>query len=101
MKIEKIKPLKPIESFRVGTFNISLFESRNDPEIIEFYLSEERFAFVFFMFGIAKDVLAQSGQTYEQIILNNAPKSIDYYIKKFGGNILENPFAEDKKENKE
>ena len=95
MKIEKTEPIKPIASYKIGTFIVSVVEGRNDNNIIEFYLSEERFAFVYFMFGIAKDVLAESGQTLEEIILNNAPKSIDYYIAKFGGNILKNPFYEE------
>ncbi len=94
MKIEKTEPIKPIASYKIGTFIVSVVEGRKD-NIIEFYLSEERFAFVYFMFGIAKDVLAESGQTLEEIILNNAPKSIDYYIAKFGGNILKNPFYEE------
>ena len=94
MKIEKTELIKPIASYKIGTFIVSVVEGRKD-NIIEFYLSEERFAFVYFMFGIAKDVLAESGQTLEEIILNNAPKSIDYYIAKFGGNILKNPFYEE------
>lgn len=94
MEIEKIDPIKPIASYKIGTFVVSVVEGRSDPNIIEFYLSEERFAFVYFMFGIAKDVLEESGQTIEEILAKNAPKSIDYYIAKFGGNILKNPFGE-------
>lgn len=92
-KLRKIEPIKSICSYKIEGFVISLIEGRNDNSIIEFYLSEERLAFVYFMFGISKDVLAESGQTFEEIITNNAPKYIDYYIRKFGGNLLENPFA--------
>ncbi len=95
MKLEKTDSLKNIASYKIEGFIIDVCESRNDENIIEFYLSEERLAFVFFMFGIAKDVLKESGQSLEEIIINNAPKSIDYYIAKFGGTLLKNPFSQE------
>ena len=95
VEIIKTEPIKSICSYKIGTFIVSLVEGRSDPNIIEFFLSEEKMAFVYFMFGISKDVIKESGQTYEEIIMNNLSKSIDYYISKFGGNILKNPFNEE------
>ncbi|MCQ2451399.1 MAG: hypothetical protein MJ080_05435 [Clostridia bacterium] len=94
VKIEKTEPIKSICSYKIGTFIVSLVEGRSDSNIIEFFLSEERMAFVYFMFGISKDVIKESGQSFEEIIKNNAPKSIDYYISKFGKDLLKNPFYE-------
>lgn len=93
-EIQKIDPIKSIGSFKIGTFIVSIIRGRSDSNIIEFYLAEEQMAFVYFMFGIAEDVIAESGQTYEEIICNNAPKYIDYYISKFSGGLLKNPFYE-------
>ena len=95
MKLKETEPIKSIASYKIGTFIISLVEGRSDSNIIEFFLAEEQMAFVCFMFGIAKDVLAESGRTYEEIINMNAPKHIDYYISKFCGNRIKNPYYEE------